>query len=291
MTLFFALPLVGTIAAAFLATSLHRRLRPDLAAKTTAIALATLLFAAVPALWLIGWSGLAHLGLRSPLTDWSQHLLPTMGLTGAVVGMAALGLMLVGGVRTFCLLRRHRNLRATRPAEVEILPTSAVFAFTLPGRAGNIVLSEGLVSALDERELQAVLAHERAHARHRHDRYLLLGSLASALLPMIRPLAQRLEFSLERWADDDAALEIADRRLVATVIARVAVAGSQPLPSALGIARLGAAARAEALLVPAPQEGAATPVFVISGLALALTIASAVFQLHHTAMFGATLLG
>jgi hypothetical protein len=29
---------------------------------------------------------------------------------------------------------------------------------------------------------------------------------------------------------------------------------------------------------------------VISGLALAVTIASAVFQLHHTAMFGVTLL-
>jgi Zn-dependent protease with chaperone function len=290
MTQFVALPLIATVAAAYLATSLHRRLRPDVAAKTTAVALATLMLAAVPTLWLIGWSGLAHLGLRSPFADWSQHLLPTMGPTGAVVGMAALALMLVGGVRTFCLLRRHRNLRATQPAEVEILPTAAVLACTLPGPAGNIVLSEGLLEVLDERELEAVLAHERAHARHRHDRYLLLGSLASALLPMIRPLAQRLEFSLERWADDDAALDVADRRLVATVIARVAVAGSHPLPTTLGIARLGAAARAESLLVPAPQEGVATPVFVISGLALAFTIASAVFQLHHTAMFGATLL-
>lgn len=288
MTLLFALPLLGTVAAAYLATSVHRRLRPDLAAKTTAIALATLLLAAVPTLWLIGSSGLAHLGLRSPYADWSEHLLPRMGPTGGIIGMVALALMLFGVVRTFCVLRRHRNLRATHPAGLEILPTDAVFACTLPGPAGNIVLSEGLVAALDERELRAVLAHERAHARHRHDRYLLLGTLAGALLPMVRPLAERLEFSLERWADEEAAIRVADRRLVATAIARVAVAGSHPLPSVAGIARLGAAARAESLLAPAP--GVAAPVFVISGLALAVTIASAVFQLHHTAMFGVTLL-
>ena len=290
MTLIFALPLIGTVAAAYLTTLVHRRLRPDVAAKTTAIALAALLLAAVPTLWLIGSSGLAHLGLRSPFADWSEHLLPTMGPMGAVVGMAAFVLMLVGVVRTFCVLRRHRNLRATQPAGVEILPTAAVFAFTLPGPAGNIVLSEGLVAALDERELKAVFAHERAHARHRHDRYLLLSALVGALLPMIRSLAERLEFSLERWADDEAAVAVDDRRLVATAIARVAVAGSPPLPSVLGIARLGAAARAESLLAPARQEGLATPVFVISGLALAATIASALYQLHHAAMFGSTLL-
>ena len=290
MTLIFALPLVGTVAAAYLTTSVHRRLRPDLAAKTSAIALATLLLAAVPTLWLIGSSGLAHLGIRSPFADWSQHLLPTMGPTGAVVGMVALMLMVAGVVRTSCVLRRQRSLRATEPAGVEILPTGVVFACTLPGPAGNIVLSEGLVAALDERELEAVVAHERAHARHRHDRYLLLAALAGALLPMIRSLVERLEFSLERWADDEAALDVDDRRVVATAIARVAIAGSHPLPSVLGIARLGAAARAESLLAPAPQSGVATPVFVISGLALSATIASAVYQLHHAVMFGSTLL-
>jgi Zn-dependent protease with chaperone function len=291
MTEFFALPLIGTIAAAYLATSVHRRLRPDVAARTTAIAVVTLLLAAVPTLWLMGSSGLAHLRLRSPFTDWSQHLLPTMGPIGAFVGACALGLMIGGAVRTFRVLRLHFRLRSSRPSELEILPTAAVFAYTLPGPAGNIVLSEGLVASLSDRECQAVVAHERAHARLRHDRYLLLGRLATALVPMTRTLADRLEFSLERWADDEAGRDVSDRRLVATAIARVAVAGSHPLPSVAGIARLGAVARAESLLAPAPRPGLVDPVVVITGFALVVTIASAVFQLHHTAMFGATLLG
>ena len=53
---------------------------------------------------------------------------------------------------------------------------------------------------------------------------------------------------------------------------------------------LGAVARAESLLAPAPRPGVTAPAFVMTGLALAVTIASAVFQLHHAAMFGATLL-
>ena len=291
MTEFVALPLIVTLAAAFLATSVHSRLRADVAAKLTALALATLVVAAVPTLWLMGSSGLRHLGVRSPFTDWSSHLLPSFGIAGGIVGALAFGLMVAGAARTYRVLRLHHRLRATRSAEVEVLPSPAVFAYTLPGPAGNVVVSDGLVSSLTEGECHAVIAHERAHARHRHDRYLLLGRVAAALLPFVRPLADRLEFSLERWADDEAALDVGDRRLVATAIARVAIAGVHPSPSVAGIARLGAGARAEALLAPAPRQVPWHPVVMVACLALLTTIASAAFQLHHTAMFGATLLG
>jgi len=290
LTEFFALPLIGTLAAAFVATSMHARLRADVAAKLTAIALATLVLAAAPTLWLMGAIGLGHLGVRSPFTDWSFHLLPSFGFAGGFLGALACGLMLVGVARTFRVLRLHRRLLATQPSGVEILPSSAVFAYTLPGSAGNIVLSEGLVSLLKQDECRAVIAHERAHAQHRHDRYLLLGRVATALLPFVKPLGDRLEFSLERWADDEAAVHVDDRRLVAMAIARVATVGSHPSPSVAGVARLGAVARAEALLAPPPKHGPGRPVVMVAGLALLMTIASAAFQLHHTAMFSATLL-
>ena len=236
----------------------------------------------------MGSSGLRHLGVRSPFTDWSSHLLPSFGVAGGFLGALVFLLMLAGSVRILRVLRLHRRLRASEPSEVEILPSTAVFAYTLPGPAGNIILSEGLVSSLSERERDVVIAHERAHARHRHDRYLLLGRVATALVPFVRPIADRLEFSLERWADDEAALEFDDRRLVATAIARVAAAGSHPSPAVAGIARLGAAARAEALLSPVPLPP--HHVVGVAGLELVMTIVSAAFQLHHTAMFGATLL-
>ena len=290
MTEFVAFPLVVTIATAFLSTAVHARLRADVAAKVTAAALATVVVAAVPTLWLMGSSGLRHLGVRSPFTDWAAHLLPSFGLAGSLLGAAACALMVAGAIRTFRVLRLHQRLRTIHPAEPEILPTPAVFAYTLPGPAGNIVVSEGLVSSLNERERHAVVAHERAHARFRHDRYLLLGRIATALVPFVRPLADRLEFSLERWADDVAAIDVQDRRLVATAIARAATAGAH-LPSAVaGIAKLGAAARAHALLAPPPKPVPAQPAVIAAGLTLVVTLASAVFQLHHTAMFGATLI-
>lgn len=291
MTEFVALPLLATLAAAFLSTSVHGRLRAEVAAKVTAIALATLVVAAVPTVWLMGASGLRHLGVRNPFTDWSSHLLPSFGVAGGVLGVVTFVLMVAGVARVFRVLRLHRSLRATQPADIEILPSSQVFAYTLPGGPGNIVLSRGLVSALNADECRAVVEHERAHAQHRHDRYLLLGSIATALLPFARPLADRLEFSLERWADDEAALNVEDRRTVARAIARVATAGgAHPSPLVTGIARLGAVARAEALLAPAPEPRACHPVVMVTCLALMTTVLSALLQLHHTAMFGATLL-
>jgi Zn-dependent protease with chaperone function len=291
MNEFVALPLVVTLTAAFVAMSMHGRLPAEVAAKMGVVALATLTIAAVPTFWLMGSSGLRHLGVRSPFTDWSEHLLPSFGFAGGVVGAMAFVLMLIGSVRVVHVLRLHRRLRAARRSGVEILPSPELFAYTLPGPAGNIVLSEGLVDSLDERECRAVIAHERSHARHRHDRYLLLGRIATALLPFVKPLAGRLEFSLERWADDEAAAAVGDRRLVATAIARVATAGMHPAPSAAGIARLGAAARAQALLEPAPRLTPWHPFVVVAGLALSATLLSALFQLHHTVIFGASLLG
>lgn len=290
MSEFVALPLFVTFAAAFVATSVHVRLRAQVAARLATAALAILLVATVPTMWLMGSSGLRHVGVRSPFTDWSWHLLPSFGILGGIVGALAFALTVAGAVRVARVLRLHRRLRVTEPAGIEVLPSPAVFAYTLPGPGGNVVVSAGLISSLNEDECRAVVEHERAHARYRHDRYLLFGRLATALVPFVRPIADRLEFSLERWADDEAARQVDDRRLVAMAIARAATAGVHPSPAVAGIARLGAVARAEALLAPAPEPGLAHPVVMVAVSASVATIASAVFQLHHTAMFGLDLL-
>ncbi|MGI5158769.1 M48 family metalloprotease [Microbispora sp. CA-102843] len=43
----------------------------------------------------------------------------------------------------------------------------------VPGRRARIVLSRGTLDLLERQELLAVLGHERAHARGRHDLILL----------------------------------------------------------------------------------------------------------------------
>jgi len=124
-----------------------------------------------------------------------------------------------------------------------------------------------------------VLAHERAHARHRHDRYLLAAQLAAALLMPLHPLVNRLRYSIERWADEDAVLECGDRRLVARTLGRVALFGVAPQP-ALAFAGLGVPARMAALLAPPSYRHRR-----LEGLAIALLIGlTAVFaavQMRH----------
>ncbi len=58
---------------------------------------------------------------------------------------------------------------------------------------------------------------------------------------------------------------------------------------ALGIADHGVAARASALL--APIEAPAATTRVQSALVIAATVALAAYQLHHSAMFAADLIG
>ena len=118
------------------------------------------------------------------------------------------------------------------PGTVEITDHDQTFAFTLPGRGGQVVLSTGLIDMLDEAEQQVVLAHERAHAHHRHDRYLLTAQLAAAVMPLLRPLAGRLQFSLERWADETAVARCGDRGFVARTLGKVALRRITPAGAA-----------------------------------------------------------
>lgn len=52
---------------------------------------------------------------------------------------------------------------------VRVLDVSEPLAYCLPGVRSRVVLSRGTLSALTEPELAAILGHERAHLRARHD--------------------------------------------------------------------------------------------------------------------------
>jgi hypothetical protein len=280
---FVALPLVAMLAMTVLGSRILDRLRPATAARCSAVLLAATAIAAVPTLWLIGLSGLAHLGLHNPVIDWSRHLLPDYRPIGAVVGIAALVAALGGTVRATRVLLHHRRLRCTDTCPLEIIETDEIYAYTLPGPAATIAISTGLRNALAADEYDLVMAHEQAHARYRHDRYKLLGLLATAFVPPTRSVTSRLDYYIERWADEES-LEVtgADRRLAARTIAKVALAGGSPTP-ALGIADHGVGARAAALL--APIEHPALTIRIQSALVIALTVLLATYQLHHSAMF------
>jgi len=104
---------------------------------------------------------------------------------------------------------------------------------------------------LEPAERSVLLAHERSHLRNRHWVFRLIVRLAAALLPTFRPAVRQCDQTLERWADEDAAAAVGDRRLAATAVAKAALAGAdaQRAPLIAGFTDGAVAARVQALLV------------------------------------------
>lgn len=124
-------------------------------------------------------------------------------------------------------------------------------AYCLPGTHPTVVLTTAALDALDAHELAAVLAHEDAHLRGRHDLVLTgSGSLRKVLgvLPVFRWAHQEQAKLLEMVADD-AAVKTASARTVASAMFQMADR-SVRLP-ALGAGGSHTAERIDRLLRPA----------------------------------------
>ncbi|MGO9218805.1 MAG: M56 family metallopeptidase [Streptosporangiaceae bacterium] len=160
----------------------------------------------------------------------------------------------------------------------------AAAAYCVPGLRSRIVISAGALDLLDQAELAAVLAHERAHLRERHDLVLLPFTALARAFPW-SVLAQRSYASVallvEMLADDHAARQRPARELV-TALIRVGAAGTPGTPAgtlavadedaAMGAS--GVSARVERLLTPSP--GLSVPARVlVCGAAAALVVVPA----------------
>jgi Zn-dependent protease with chaperone function len=142
----------------------------------------------------------------------------------------------------------------------------AAAAYCLPGLRPEIVISAGALDLLDADELAAVLAHERAHLRERHDLVLLpfLALLRAFSWAGITTRAYRaVGLLLEMHADDRVLRQLPAREL-ATALLRVGAAGGGGVPAgALAVtgrpAECEVAARVIRLLRPPPGlNGVAT---------------------------------
>ncbi len=275
---FVAFPLAVTLGVAALATSAHRRLPPKLAARFVTMALVLVVAAALPTAVVVAVAYLAHVPLIGAGFQWCAQAIGVHSAIPAWIGIPVLGLLAAGAVRTARLIRDHRTLRTHDAHPIHIADSHKPYAVTLPGRAGQIVISTAMVDMLDDDEQRIVVAHEEAHARYRHDRYLLTAEFAAAILPPLRALARRVSFSIERWADEAAAAACGDRRMVAMTLGKVAM-HSTPRTVA-GFSGLGVAARMGALLQP-PIAPPHRSHLVLLWSSLAVTAAFSVYQLHH----------
>lgn len=137
----------------------------------------------------------------------------------ALVAALLLALRLVGvlaaiTVRTLRARRRHRDLLDVLGTPWPAAPGARVLdhpipvAYCLPGLRSRLVLSVGVLDQLEPAGVRAVLAHERAHLRERHDLVVLPFVAWGATAPFVRGMvcAQIAVAALiEMRADDVAA--------------------------------------------------------------------------------------
>lgn len=275
----YAAPLAWTAVFAVGVWAAHRSLTPRLAARYLTIALISAVAVVVPTVGLVSLAFLAHTPVIGVGVRWCAM---AMGLHGSVplwLGLPATLLLVVGVVRAAIVVRSHARLRCVDPGEVEVVADCRAYAVTLPGPGGRIVVSSGLVDLLDETETEVVLAHERAHAHYRHDRYLLVAAISSALVPPLRVVADRLRWAVERWADEAAARTCGDRRRVAETLGRVAL-HTVSTPGVAGFGGAGVVDRVRALLHPPSARPSRGVVAALWG-SLAVGLALGAHQLQH----------
>ena len=193
--------------------------------------------------------GLAPWGASLPEAGWSVLALHPAGdpvrgdhwvaLTlAAVLAFELVGVLVLSWVRTTRTRRRHRELLelVVRPSaelpDTRLLEHPAPVAFCIPGARPLLVLSSGMVAELDDGQLAAVVAHERAHLREHHHLLLLPFVAWEAALPVL-PAAARAHAGV--------------RELVEMRADDVAAAHTRPAELACALRTVGGAAPAAAL--------------------------------------------
>jgi len=130
-------------------------------------------------------------------------------------------------------------------------PTAA--AYCLPGLRSKIVVSVGALELLGRGELAAVLAHERAHLRERHDLVLLPFTALRRAFPRSATCAEadRAVALLVEMLADDHALRARPARELVSALVRFGTAGACATPNgALAAAEGEVVARVARLLQP-----------------------------------------
>jgi Zn-dependent protease with chaperone function len=257
------------------------------------------------------WSVLAALGLAgltlavhaTALGSGLSHLIGACVLrlraTYATPGgatVAALGLTLTGAVMARTAVTAATHLRAARRQAVRHAQTARLVgrpdpdlgavlvdhaqptAYCVAGPHPTVILTTAVLEALDPDQVEAVLAHERAHLASHHHRLLAIARIGRQVLPFL-PLMRVADAQVARLVEmhaDDAATADRDVGPLATALAVLAAAGPAP---GLAAATTDAVQRIQRLLRPADPlsrvrrklVGAGAAVLALTPVLLALT--------------------
>jgi hypothetical protein len=274
------------------APALGRRLPPAVATRalvagSLAVTASTLFVLAVVAFtWVGQLPEIAALGPWSAATLHQDDPIPDPAAIGATLLLPVLaaqaGRIVVRRCRAlFAVQRSCQHLPST--SSLVVVDTGRADAFTTPQRRGRIVVTTGLLRALEPAERRVVLAHETSHLEHRHPWWVLAAELAAAVNPLLGRTAHAVAHAVERWADEEAATAVDDRRLAARTLARTALLihrRPNDVPAtALGVLNANVPERVEALLGPPPRR---RPAAASALVALTVTCMLAAAAVQHT---------
>ncbi|MER6082482.1 M56 family metallopeptidase [Streptomyces sp. NPDC001833] len=275
MGVFVFLPLVLPLTAWPVARLAEGRLHPRTATRLLTAVAVVMAGCSTLCLALLMVVGTAQLP-GNPLPDgWSDPEVRAAVPHDEIAGRAAIPAL--AAVTVLCGRTLHRHGRVARRARralaalpgraVAVLPDSTPYAYALPDR---IVVTTALLDGLAPGERRALFAHERAHLAARHHRHLLAVHLAARANPFLRPLRTAVRYTAERWADEEAARSVGDRRTVARAIGKAALlSAGTPAPTLAALAATGAVPRrVAALLGPAPVARPWPSAFTAAGLAV-----------------------
>lgn len=235
------------------------------------------------------WSSLSH----GALPSWEEFFALLGALALAVI---AARIVVVAAAQTRVRRARREKYRfmlalvaatGLESPHIVWLDSAKLVAFSLPGRPGIIVATQGLREQLTPAAVAATLEHERAHLRGRHQLILdVVDAVAAALpsAPLLRAAPIALRELVELAADNaavrrcgSAAVSAALRAVTASPGSGLAMAGTatarrlQRLDSGRGVST-GAVRSVFCVLMAI--SATALPAFL--GLALLLSVACSV---------------
>lgn len=158
---------------------------------------------------------------RLPASVHPWHVLLVAG--GLLLTIYLAATMLWCAINVLSARRRHRSLlalvarRDPGTPDALVLDHAAAAAYCLPGWHATLVVSAGTLQMLDRDQLAAVLAHERAHGRERHDLVLLPFTALQRAFPrsrLIHEVVATVSLLVEMCADDQAKRQCSTHPLV-----------------------------------------------------------------------------
>lgn len=200
------------------------------------------------------------------------HCLATLrGLAAGMAGTALQsGLVILAGLGTAAvtisaarvvrMLMRMRNQthghasavrlvgRRQTGLDAVIIDAPEPAAYCIAGRPHAVVITSGALATLTKPQLEAILAHERAHLDGRHPEIVAVARSLANTFPSLRLMTQgahHISRLFEMCADDAAAREYGRQPILDGILA---LTGAAPVPSgAMGAAGIAVLARAERL--------------------------------------------